>query len=383
MHGITTRYDPHPVSAGLLIGEVVSKAAKEEDVDIEGGMEEDLGFQDDQDADPDFELESEIKAEISSGSPARKKATRKIKPKKEANEDDIKPCSVELSDLGDFIDKVDLENKKCRICFRYFKSAENVVAHMQTHARPSLTCKVCGKKCKTNFYLKEHLRHHSSERVQCRLCEKAYIFKRNCQRHYVKHHKMKQCLVCDELINLSEMAKHNQICKPKSGIRCDLCQNVFKDETTLSAHMIKHIPKAPTFKCQICRAKFDSTEILIEHVKQAHPDRMQTVKCENGRSTGDFLKCKICQFEFNSEDAFALHQASHIDKKFKCIKCGAKFTSNQSLTSHMETHDKDKVYTCSVCKKEFARARALRIHLLIHKNNKGSSVCPQCGKVFR
>ncbi|KAK3095381.1 hypothetical protein FSP39_014059 [Pinctada imbricata] len=189
------------------------------------------------------------------------------------------------------------------------------------------------------------------------------------------------------------MAEHFASCRPKEGmIRCRICWQIFKDKNTHQAHMERHRQRSEKTNikraiiiCKICKSKFESKEMLINHVITSHPDRMESYPMQTGRSSDGILKCKSCYKEFYSKESFALHQASHIEKVHKCETCRARFSSTYSLKLHSKIHLKPGqavLHECKVCHKTFLRPNSLSIHMFAHRSTKDFS-CSECGKSFR
>ncbi|XP_050685181.1 zinc finger and BTB domain-containing protein 17-like isoform X2 [Leptidea sinapis] len=70
------------------------------------------------------------------------------------------------------------------------------------------------------------------------------------------------------------------------------------------------------------------------------------------------------------------------DKTHVCETCGASFTSNSSLQTHIRRHLGIKPYVCSVCCYTTAASQALRKHMMRHTGEKPYP-CRKCGRTFR
>ena len=90
-----------------------------------------------------------------------------------------------------------------------------------------------------------------------------------------------------------------------------------------AAHKEKN-PKM-TMECEICRSKFSTKIILMQHIQLMHLETRQK------------FPCQICNTILLSEKDLKTHiSLVHEEKKpFKCGMCKSKFSENKSLNRHM------------------------------------------------
>ena len=95
--------------------------------------------------------------------------------------------------------------------------------------------------------------------------------------------------------------------------------------------------------------------------------------------------CDVCQKTFRHLNTLKDHKTWHTGiKKYKCTEqnCSQKFSTNQALTSHVNTNHKDiRLFQCTVCQKAFHTKGNLRNHGVVHTGEKLFK-CPNCQKLY-
>ncbi|XP_043923800.1 zinc finger protein 501-like, partial [Protopterus annectens] len=92
--------------------------------------------------------------------------------------------------------------------------------------------------------------------------------------------------------------------------------------------------------------------------------------------------CAICGKSFKSRQAITRHMLIHTGQKpYKCTMCDKRFTRRSSMISHQRTHSGQKPYKCSLCDKRFAWKRTMVLHQYIHTGHKPYK-CTMCDKSF-
>ncbi|KAM3858518.1 uncharacterized protein ACN63O_018093 [Diretmus argenteus] len=119
---------------------------------------------------------------------------------------------------------------------------------------------------------------------------------------------------------------------------CHICGKAFCHKNNLIKHVETH-PDNPECLCGVCGERFESTEVLLDHLKSYR---------ETAATSGT---CDICCKSF------------------------------QNMETHMRSHTGVKPYSCSICAKSFPRPGALRRHKKIHTRVK-PDICQFCGETF-
>ncbi|XP_060526466.1 zinc finger protein OZF-like [Cylas formicarius] len=223
--------------------------------------------------------------------------------------------------------------------------------------------------------------------------------------------------------------------------KCQFCEDIFKDEWSLSEHTKNHScqdkyfctnitseltksmlleysfdtnskdnfmfeniePANENLLCSICDRTFTDQKYLKKHLKDIHfleTSCIQEEKKHNCTACGKRykqykdlmlhmrthtgerpLKCEICSRTFAVPSSLHKHQKIHKEKQYSCNICGRKFNQSSNVTSHMLTHSGEKPHMCSVCGKKFYTNTNLEIHKRIHTGNK-PYICSFCDKPF-
>lgn len=323
-----------------------------------------------------------------------------------------------------------------------------------------LKCYTCGKEFRKNFDFQQHTRSHTGERpFQCVVCGRAFAQKSNVMKHMATHkvwpkktttlphiplklngkagrlliEKMFVCQYCPSIFDtyldlkshraqhsgqkvfkcvqkscpqtfkeLDEFLKHTQTHTDMASYECHICHLEFTSLDDLGQHQIFHdgsktAPKQVS--CDLCRAKFMSTESLEKHLAtDSHNYPCPT--CDKVFSSERFLRrhisthspilkfvCPVCQKPFRTEHYLNMHRVIHSDHKpYTCEVCSASFNRRDKLSRHNLSHENAKRYKCpftTKCNKEFNRKDKLKQHVLTHSAGGWKKYfCKYCSKSF-
>ena len=82
------------------------------------------------------------------------------------------------------------------------------------------------------------------------------------------------------------------------------------------------------FLCEICEQKFKNRTTLSRHFKQQHKN--------SGNSKG--YKCNVCTNYFHSQGSKALHiKTAHERKHYNCDSCGKSLSEAGNLKRHQNS----------------------------------------------
>ena len=118
--------------------------------------------------------------------------------------------------------------------------------------------------------------------------------------------------------------------------KCDRCTKEYNTKLAYKAHTAIHSALEGSLECLCCKKLFESTDVLLLHIK---------------KHTGA--------------------RTAHSLKKHLCALCDKKFFTNKDMLRHFVTHTKERNFECEFCQQRFGR----RDHLIRHlkKNHQEGS----------
>lgn len=178
------------------------------------------------------------------------------------------------------------------------------------------------------------------------------------------------------------------------------------------------------FKCNLCDAKFETRQLVNDHVKNVHNPTVElkgegytyvcdedgcgkTFRSKRGKighmekshvSNGKYT-CPTCQRNFGTKQTLNNHLSTHSDeKRFKCEHCGKKYKRKNEVTRHInqdscpalkkvalhgEGSENSGAIKCDLCCIKCENKEALVTHLALnHQDNGNSFECETCSKTF-
>lgn len=156
-----------------------------------------------------------------------------------------------------------------------------------------------------------------------------------------------------EQYHLSE----SKLPEPTKGsfFECDICQCHFENRFAIRKHLKQHAILRDA-KCEICRERLTSSELLQSHICGNDVTKMQKISCQycaesfqsvancikhlkdvhnNGRT---MYRCRTCVRFFDMAKLKALHEKyyPHPIQPFQCDLCSHKFSSKCQIRRHMK-----------------------------------------------
>lgn len=301
-------------------------------------------------------------------------------------------------------------------------------------------CTDCLKGFSKEDMLKRHakLRHSESNGpIECRFCHMRFKWKCFLNKHMRQHYTKYKCLRCDLVCPLETTALFHEEYHNGVTRKCDHCGEEFKHLTTYYTHLrthrsehvctlcgasfvsvtglgihkkIKHVnaeselPQGEEQYCQRCDVKFETRKAYEEHLIHSamHVDGIEDLEINapltsNPRKRRQNLKrltriptdCHICGKHFATQAACRKHHlAEHPRTSFFapnerhiCEICGMSLAPG-SVSSHLNTHTREKLYTCNTCGRQFSSKGGMTTHQLTHTSEKPVA-CTLCDKRFK
>lgn len=182
----------------------------------------------------------------------------------------------------------------------------------------------------------------------------------------------------------SSQKSTRRIKKGKKNHECKICLKSFDKAYRLMRHANVHNPTNRPFECDICYYRFQSENSLIRH-KIVHSNLIieHTTLIQSPIME---YKCIECEKIFSKQESLSSHMKTHQEemsrKEFKCDYCPKIFKKLNLLTRHARQHDELKIHQCNICFKTFALNSQLIDHINRHRGIK-PHVCGICGKGFQ
>ena len=230
---------------------------------------------------------------------------------------------------------------------------------------------------------------------------------RNCQQcnkdvlehqilHHVLHGRCKFCVVQmrpmkreikDTTLKAFKCAVLNV--NQEDGRTCAHCLKIFCDSYQRKVHEQAIHEKISCHKCQDCEKVFSNSTSLKYH--------------QDKHTQSEKIICDICDKSFVSLNGLNLHKeivhsSEEVPKsKFICEKCSKPYRSLSSLARHKRTvHYMSNVnkdfancfkaitdFKCDQCEKNFSRKDQLKRHKQTIHENSFQLECPSCEKIFK
>ena len=164
---------------------------------------------------------------------------------------------------------------------------------------------------------------------------------------------------CDQCAHIATEARH-------------LASHKKKEHSTTAGNLVSEIVgnlHKPKFACNICRYSSISLNLLEQHQKETHGNR---------------LSCDQCVYTFSDSFKLKHHKESfHDGIRYPCDLCAFKSTTQRGLKQHKKKFH----HTCDLCEHKLEDQYTLSVHIkecsagekiaVIKDNN--HLICDQCG----
>ena len=270
--------------------------------------------------------------------------------------------------------------RECRMPMSSFYSTEDHDKHCQTLEQK--ICEVCGIQIQDLSKLKNHRNKVHKVARECNICFKMFPTFYQLSQHFLHCH-----------FGYKMVYENVQL-------YCDYCEKRFETRHQMFQHF-ESIHSGDQMKCPKCEERFDRTENLIPHLTQNHANKIYIcLLCDEEHSSLDSIeihisldhkdekestikhRCKRCQKRFDTAEILSEHMKT-CDTVNTCHICGATLVSPTVLKKHLESvHEKIKNHPCDKCNQAFYSKTCLNQHIAaVHEGIKNCQ-CDTCGKEF-
>ncbi|XP_053665941.1 zinc finger protein ZFP2-like [Anopheles marshallii] len=253
----------------------------------------------------------------------------------------------------------------CEICGNSYASVGTLfVHHVRQHRAARFQCDRCHRSFGFLCILEKHIRtEHEHERVSCNLCGKTFKYAQDLKVHMQHHDDPRpfKCDQCDSSFRFpSALKSHTILHQKEHPFKCDVCGKDFRYENSLRVHKRLHTGMKK-FKCDVCEREFSTKAPMLRHMK-VH---------ESGRE----MACVVCGLVYYKKVDLEIHQSKeHPDHAsvgkvkpiLRCDKCGKEFTKKSNLKAHSYTHEEVYRFPCTQCSQSFKQRAGLLNHTNVY-----------------
>ncbi|EEC16552.1 zinc finger, C2H2 type, putative, partial [Ixodes scapularis] len=215
---------------------------------------------------------------------------------------------------------------ECRQCGRTFRSLEELVAHLQTHAANwPYKCSVCSRAFRSRGPLVVHERNHlTGEPFECDYCLAVFPTKENLIRRSSSPPVLREfeCRMCSKQVKYRTGVDHySRFHANRQPRLCRACLGGLFRKRNRGTHLHADKPH----KCRHCPRAFAKMWGLVVHMRK--------------HSKGKTFKCEHCTREFRQNSSFVIHVRTHGEgKPLKCWVCAQLFEAKDELVEHLNSH---------------------------------------------
>ena len=245
----------------------------------------------------------------------------------------------------------------CGACGKTFKNLFRLKIHVRqihSHKKSYHLCHLCPSKFLYVATLKQHIEeiHEQIRNVSCDICKKSFYRTSQLNRHKRIHEDDQQMFVCQECgrkfrfhHNLQRHIHVMHTSKTKEErFHCSYCGHGFKQKSSMVAHVRLTHFSMHTFVCVVCKASFQRSKHLSEHMSSVHGDskfqvdRSRRTSYKYHRTPEDLYYCQFCSSSFFYKAKLVEHMHTAHANAFPhvCKECNQGFLEKSFLTNHIK-----------------------------------------------
>ncbi|CAB3244873.1 unnamed protein product [Arctia plantaginis] len=140
---------------------------------------------------------------------------------------------------------------------------------------------------------------------------------------------------------------------------CERCDIKFETQKAYSEHFQQSVKHANDFQLsedqELCGKHFSTQAACRKHHLAEHP--RTSFFAPNERHI-----CEICGMSL-APGSVSSHLNTHTrEKLYSCSTCGRQFNSKGGMTTHQLTHTSEKPVACTLCDKRFKQTSSMKLH---------------------
>lgn len=298
-------------------------------------------------------------------------------------------CSSTFSSVGIFTKHLNDAHAQipsefmCVVCRMSLHSSVDYCTHMESHQAEASLLGVEGQGAVEEVDRRfdnpsDHTDEEAENDLTCRHCQKTLKSPVALKRHLLVVHRDRPTFKCDicflKFQSSGGLLDHTES-HTTGALQCPLCKQQFAKFYHLRSHCdIVHSDTA-SFHCQHCSYVAKSINGLFTHVLVRHPDQLGMARN---------VRCSKCGEKFHSGLQLSQHKATHHAKLVDCVHCG-KQMSKYLIAAHInEKHTKNQKIECSYCGTTFFNPYKHSQHVKRHhlREHYARFVCEICGKAY-
>ncbi|XP_035713494.1 zinc finger protein 480-like [Folsomia candida] len=188
-----------------------------------------------------------------------------------------------------------------------------------------------------------------------------------------------ECQNCSKMFETNRrLTRHMVTHDPDAKVKCEVCDIIVKNRTTLSSHMWRLHSNRKRPSCGTCHRPFPTFASLRRHTDAIHNAE------ERPRFPCTFPGCGKTYLHKGGVSQHVKAEHTENPVRFRCTLCGKEFKVRSKLAQHIRTHTTEKPYNCATCGRGLAKIEARKRHQMTHleKSARDVSKCHICPQTF-
>jgi len=229
----------------------------------------------------------------------------------------------------------------------------------------------CKCDCGLDFSTKELLLSHSLEfhsgttpgkgpiyKVKCNFCDIRFNRWSSRKKHEHQFHSISKPAPSIDTDSNALTLVGRPVTTAVIKLTCELCGEVFVNQSNLSLHHAYTHASDALFQCQICKEKFKSQDLLQMHSKVHSIQQSKSSSTQNVQtSLSQFQKCSKCDLRFKTVIQLKLHDKQK-HSSHPCNTCAASYSTKAQLNRHIKVEHNQTHHGLQKCNDQSQRKRS-------------------------